>query len=285
MLAAQIFRETVDDIFSDLDGSLQCLAPTLVGLALIVVVGFLTIGVGSGSDIGLDVMPTPGQVVAFLILFLVLCVGWLWTAVAWHRMIVLGEKPGRVFPSWHGGKIFGYLGRGLLVVLLVLLASLPLAIIASLIAPNTVDPEVGGDPTSYTYMIGSSPTDLSPLGIGVWFVMTAIVYGLSLRLSLILPAGAVGRPLSLGEAWSLTTGRFVGLFAPLGILLALVVLAINLIAGLVSFGGVLDLFALSLETLLGIGVLTRLYIYFTDRGQALVDNPLPQAERADMPPE
>lgn len=285
MLAAQILRETVDDIFSDPRGSIQCLAPTLFGLALIVVGGFLTIAIGGGAGIGRDDSTTAGQIGAGAVLFLALLVGWLWTAVSWHRMIVLGERPGRVFPSWHGGNILGYFGRGLLVALLVVLASLPLVMIASLIAPNTVDPAVGGDPASYTYMIGSSPTDLSPLGIGVWFVMTAIVCGLSLRLSFILPAGAVNRPLSVGEAWSLTSGRFVSLFAPLGVLLALVVLSINLIAGLVSFGGVLDLFALSLETLLGIGVLTRLYIYFMDSGQTRVDMALPEAERADMPPE
>lgn len=122
-------------------------------------------------------------------------------------------------------------------------------------------------------MLGASPTDLSPLGSVAWLVMTAMMYGLFLRLSLILPAGAGDRPLPLGEAWSLTSGRFVSLFLPLGILLALVVPASDLIASLVSFGGMRDLFAMGFETLIGIGALTRLYIYI----HALGANPRRQS--------
>jgi hypothetical protein len=266
--AGQVLRDTVDDIFADPRASVVCVAPILFTLALIFAAA-LALELTYGPDLSsqMDSGPiSPGAVGAFvggaIALLLVGVTSWLWTAVAWHRMVVLGEKPGFALPPWSGGKFLGYLGRTILISILIAFGSIPLISVAAIFAPDAVTMSDGAETGSYYYGVGMGPSDFSPMGLIVWLAMTAILYGFSLRLGLILPAGAVGRPMPLGEAWQLTSGRFASLFLPLGVLLTLVDLCINSLASLVSFGGVPDIFALGLTTLIGIGVLTRLYMGF-----------------------
>jgi glycopeptide antibiotics resistance protein len=141
------------------------------------------------------------------------------------------------------------------------LAAIPILLVASLIAPNSPAPTEDGVSGSYVFD-GGLPTDTSPVGIVVWLLVTGFVNGVFLRLSLILPAGAVGEALGLSEAWRRTKGHFIRLFLPLGILIALVPYTFTWITSLISFGGVLDFIAFGVVTLLGIGVLTRLYLLF-----------------------
>lgn len=146
MLAAQILREAVDDISSDLRGPVVCLAPTRAGLAVLFPVTFVVLArqAAGGSSPTELAMPSGGEIVTMLASGLVLGLGWPWTAGAWHRMIVLGETPRRFFPPWHGGNVLGCLGRGLLVGLV----SVPLAAVASRVAPNTAETATDGDPTT-----------------------------------------------------------------------------------------------------------------------------------------
>jgi hypothetical protein len=270
--AGQVLRETVDDIFADPRASLVCLVPLVFAFALIfaaVVALELTYGTDLSSQTEsaqIDTGAVGWIVAAVIALVLIMVTSWLWTAVAWHRMVILGEKPGFALPPWRGGKFLGYFARTILISILLIFGSIPLLAVAAIFAPDAVEISDGTETGSYYYGVGTGPSDFSPLGLIVWLAVTAIIYGFSLRLGLILPAGAVGRAMPLGEAWQLTSGKFASLFLPLGVLLTLVDLCINFVASLVSFGGVLDMFALGLTTLIGIGVLTRLYMGFVSQG-------------------
>jgi hypothetical protein len=104
------------------------------------------------------------------------------------------------------------------------------------------------------------PQQLGTLALVLQFVIGALLYGIYLRLALILPAQALGQPLNLHQAWEATRGGHLRLFLPLGVLLAVVEFAFTFIASLVSFNGVFEVLAFGVMTLVGIGVLTRLYM-------------------------
>lgn len=268
LLATRIVRETVDDILGDLRGALVCMMP-LVAASFVMFAGLY----GIFSLTPPEAFDATGQVdytaedagifaLAMIVLLILFVVAWPWSAVAWHRKVVLREGTSSVFPRWQGGRILGYIGRTILVSVLALLASIPLLLLASAVVPNVVSQGNDGTAQSYEYTMGDGPTDLSPLGLAMWLVLSGFIYGLFLRLSLILPAGAVGKRLGVGQVWEGTKGHFFSLFVPLGLLLSVISTVLSLIASLVSFGGVLDILTFGMVTLLGIGVLTRLYLHF-----------------------
>ncbi|MGP6088665.1 hypothetical protein [Antarctobacter jejuensis] len=106
----------------------------------------------------------------------------LWIAVAWHRYILTGEFEEGAVPPWHGSLILGYLGRSIMIGLII-----SLALIAA------------GVPL---FMLANA---VPALGFFVLFAMALLAAYLILRLGIILPAGAIGQKLTLGEAWASTS--------------------------------------------------------------------------------
>jgi hypothetical protein len=124
---------------------------------------------------------TPEGSALSLILGLAAIVASLWIAVGWHRFVLEEEYPEGWLPRWHGSTLLRYLGRsilvGLVVVLGVLAAFIPIGIFLA------VAPGVAG-----LFAFGM-------IGLGAY---------LFFRLGVALPAAAVGEPLSLREAWRAT---------------------------------------------------------------------------------
>jgi hypothetical protein len=108
----------------------------------------------------------------------------LWVAVAWHRYVLLAEQPSGWLPAFHGPEMLGYLGRSILIGLIVGVAILGIAIPLGALA------------------VGIPPlTPLVPLVGG--FIGALLFY----RLGVVLPARAVGRKMPLGEAMEATRGH------------------------------------------------------------------------------
>ncbi|MCG7520428.1 hypothetical protein [Ruegeria sp. Ofav3-42] len=106
-----------------------------------------------------------------------------WIAVSWHRFILLEEYPRGIFPTFRFDRILAYLGRVLMLGLLFAIAWLPMGLVLA--------------------MLSKSLTILSIIVVAVYLVYLVVCF---YRLSIILPAAAIGEPITIGSAWNSTTG-------------------------------------------------------------------------------
>ncbi len=127
----------------------------------------------------------------------------LWIAVSWHRFVLVNEQPTGWIPHWHGRLILGYLGRSLLLGVIVLIVSVILGIIAAMLTAVS-----NSSVFALTYM-------------AIWVGFGSYVF---LRLSLILPAGTIEKKMTIQDAWVETAGAS-GTF----IVLALVAAAASIV--------------------------------------------------------
>lgn len=176
-----------------------------------------------------------------------------WVAVAWHRYVLLNEYPDAVLPAFRGGRVLAYFGR---VVLLALVLVLPL-IILGVVTANLV----GGRGGSW------------PVGLTVLFVIAgAVFFWASTRLSMVLPAAAIGEPLGLAGAWaatqpiSLRVFGLLGLFFGLGVVLGIGLVGLFLISPIVALIGMAAIQWFLM--VLGLSVLTTLYGVYVE-GRAI----------------
>jgi hypothetical protein len=114
----------------------------------------------------------------------------MWIAVGWHRYVLLDEMPRAIAPPFRGDRILAYFGNTLLVGLIAagigLMVFVPLVFIAAGLGRG------GGD---VTYLLLLIP-------LAGYFFIAVLVY----RVSLILPASAIGKPITISESWAATKG-------------------------------------------------------------------------------
>ena len=199
------------------------------------------------SDEGF-IMPSPEFASQALILGVFAILASLWIAVAWHRFVLEGERPRGWLPVWHGRETLGYLGRSILIGLLIgvaiMVATIPVMVLSAMM-PG---------------LLGVMSIGLVGLGAYVFF-----------RLGPILPACAVGKPLTLGEAWRATKDSDGAV-----LILALLVMAGNVLIQAPSFlggqGGIIDLVYQVVTgwfaTMIGVSILTTLYGHYVE-GRAI----------------
>jgi hypothetical protein len=99
-------------------------------------------------------------------------------------------------------------------------------------------------------------------------VTGVVLYWLWMRLALILPAAAVGRPMTLGESWRYTARASGAIFVAIVILSALsigagFVLDLLLPGGLVRT--VFDVVVTWISLMVGVSVMTTLYGHLVER--------------------
>lgn len=121
--------------------------------------------------------------------------------VAWHKVIYTGTRPDRAIRI--DGTVWAYIGYSLLIALLLALSLGLVLLLATVVAGITTG-------------LGDGPMSLERLAALRPFLPLAIIpyYLLLSRFSLVLPAIAVGRPMSLadsirktrGNTWRLTVG-------------------------------------------------------------------------------
>jgi hypothetical protein len=124
--------------------------------------------------------------------------------VNWHRFVLLEQYPAGWVPPFHLGLALGYFGRILMLVLLAMLIVLPLGLLGA-----ALDGRAGGAGAFSAIMIL----------IAIVFLSIAFY-----RVAAILPAGAIGKPVSLRQAWEATQGATGTI-----VVLVLVLLIANLV--------------------------------------------------------
>ena len=110
----------------------------------------------------------------------------LWIAVAWHRYILLEERPGAFLPQWRGGAIWSYFKAGFVIVLIMILMIIPMSIVFGFV------------------MVPIYGSGGNSLAAGLLFFLTlglpaAYVF---YRISPMLPSAAVGDRLPVKQAWA-----------------------------------------------------------------------------------
>jgi len=183
-----LFKHSVLMVWRNFQQALQIfLLPTILAIAIVLGAAFglgvppgafATTPEGSGD-------PVPGGLylfiwIAFMTIVFVMC----WTVVAWHRFVLLEEYPQGWIPAVKGDRIAAYVGRSILLILAFFAMSIPLVIVM-------------------TATMGV-PVVMWPL----LFACSLIVYVFGLRLSITLPAAAIGSRLTFGQAFEETRGAF-----------------------------------------------------------------------------
>ena len=191
-------------------------------------------------------MASPGSLLATFLLGLVAIVASLWIAVAWHRFALTGEHANGWVPTFRGPQIMAYLGRSILIAVLVILA----------------------------VMVATIPIGLIAIGLPVFAgAMSLMLVGLAaylfFRLGVMLPAAAMGEKLTLSEAWTATKGESSTILT-----LALIVVGASIVIQLPSWFNdnpasvvnvVYSLVVNWFATIIGISVLTTLYGHFVEK--------------------
>ncbi|MEC3860691.1 hypothetical protein VK792_05295 [Mesobacterium sp. TK19101] len=228
-------------IFGDLKTVLRVSIPVIVVLAAaIAIFGGTMVTVSDFPADGLA-LPSLGLMSLFFVAYILAI---LWMAVAWHRYCLLAEYPGAFLPNFHGDRIAAYFGRMLMLVLI--------AMVIGGLGSFVIGLVIGTGSGSFGVVGGA-------LGLTG---MLALIWAFQ-RLSIILPAAAIGEPLTLGEAWAATAPLSMPIIGVL-VLLLLFSLAMGLAVGALTLihpaiGMLGNLIMSWLQTVLGLSILTTLY--------------------------
>ena len=253
MQGIQILMHSIRQVFGNMGAALR-----ISGLLFIVQVGvFLALGIGIfGSQAELQAMMMAGTFPwgRFALAMIVSAVAGLWIAVAWHRYVLLEEHPGAVLPHLHTDRMLGYIGRGLLIAIVLFV----IAMLVGLVVGLVVMPFIGSP---------SSPNIVVLLIIPI--VVNAIILLIFYRLSPILPATALGRDMSFSDAWDSTRGAS-GTFIVLGVITAAVSLGTSYI-GERMLGGMPILhmafqFVIAwVYVMVGVSILTTIFGHYVEK--------------------
>jgi len=174
----KIFMHSVRMVLDNLGPALRVSAVLYLLQAASQIVTFM---MPQADPKGGDPAAAPVAAGELLILMILALVASLWIAVGWHRFVLTGETPRGWLPAWHGSEMLSYLGRSIVIGLLI---GLGIAVIGGLAM---------GVAMAAPGLVGLVAFGLVGLASYVFF-----------RIGLILPAAALGKTLSLGESWKAT---------------------------------------------------------------------------------
>jgi uncharacterized protein DUF4339 len=229
-----------------------------------------TAGVTAAMKRGMPPSRPVETIVLVTIAYLVFTFAGASIAVAWHRRIILGEHPGFSGSNVATKSLWRYVWMGFVIALIAFLLSL--AVVLPMIS------------LSSSVITGAAPR--FAMFIAACFLLVLTVFGVALRLSLLLPARAVGDlDLRFKETWKRTGGNtwrmFWGFVACIVPPMLAVQVAVQIVSSsfLILTGGMSDsnaivgvavimtiVFVCNLLTLpIGIGFLSYSYSYFFGR--------------------
>lgn len=243
MKGLQLFLHSVRQVFGNFGAAVR-----ISGLLYLVqiVAAVLVRGVGMGAAGGMGRGPGGGV----LLLLAVTLVTGLWIAVAWHRYVLRVEEPTSIVPEFHGRQLLSYLGRSLLIGVILVVPAALLATLAGIVfkafAPG--------------------------LGIGASFVASLIVLVpiilVTLRLSPMLPAAALGEKLGIRDAWTSTEGattEFLGLALIASVASFLIDLPLFVLMNVVPVAMLWAFAAAWVKMMVGASVLTTVYGHYIEK--------------------
>jgi hypothetical protein len=230
------------------------IGPLLIGGALIYVA--LSVMGTSPQSILLSPQSSDDAGAAALVVLFALLIGLFvlsWIAVAWHRFILKEEYPGLI-PTLNSAHILPYIGRSIVLALLMTVILLPVAAVAGVVLSA----------------LGLINSALAGLVIG--FAMGLFFTFVWLRVALVLPATAINEPISIREAWTLSNPASSDILSA-----SVILVGLNIVVGAVLeifFGPTLMGFIVNLGVswvtlMIGTSVLTTLY------GHLVQGRPLP----------
>ncbi|MCC1492469.1 hypothetical protein [Cognatishimia sp. F0-27] len=237
----QIFMHSVQLVLRNLTAALQ-----VSGLLYLVQVAAQISAWSNPAPVSDDPIAAIGAQASFgsVLLSIAGLIASLWIAVGWHRYVLANETPRGWVPVWQGPYLLGYLGRsvliGLLIAIAIMIAGIPVGLLAAVV------PSIAA-----LFAFGL-------VGLGGY---------LFFRLGVMLPAGAVGKPLKLKEAWEATRDDDGAV-----IVLAFIVMGGSALIQLPSLiggaGTIVDLVYQIVvgwfATVIGISVLTTLYGHYVE---------------------
>jgi hypothetical protein len=255
MTGWKIFVHSVRQVFGNLGPALR-----VSGLLYLVqiVVQHATIGnLLNATNEEQQAMITAGTYpwVGLLLFIMVATVCGLWIAVGWHRYILTDEKPG-LLPAFHGDRMLGYFGTGLLIAVVLLLPAFLLDLLVALFAAPLIGPN--GDPVMLSV---------------VAFAVTLPIWMIGLRLNAMLPGVALKPGSAISDGWNATKGQ-TGAIVLLALISVAATEAVNFV-GAAAFGDADNLlFVWQALTgwpilIIGISILTTLYGHYIE-GRPLV---------------
>ena len=248
----QIFVHSIRQVFGNFEGALRVSG----ALYLVQIVVGLVFGGGAAMSAS-DLMqngPGAGFFLGLLVVVLIALLTGFWIAVAWHRYVLLGEKPA-VLPEFRGDRIWAYLLRSLgYGLILVVIGAIWGGIVGFIVGS----------------VVGGSPI-LAMIFMAILIYLPILVIGF--RMTCDLPATALGVDRPFMSGWAATAGQTGDLVG-----LAAVVVVFGLIlqlGGFYVFGhaGVLaviwSLLASWVQMMVGVSILTTLYGHYIEK-RALV---------------
>lgn len=259
MLGIRLFLHAIRMILGNFPTALRISAPMLI----IIILGAFTQPdmtmpmEMTNADGQLPQLLSPGEAAAFgtgiLVLAIVALILFLWTAVAWHRFILLEELPGGLLPRWNGAAIWRYFKAAFLYGVIMILVTIPFVLI--------------GGVTIVPIAFGSMGPVAGAILAGIFIYVPLIVIGY--RLIPILPSAAVGPRLTIGETWNATsaaTWSFIVL-AVITFLVSFVLMGITVWLMRVAMPlGILWYIATQwISVLFGISILTTIYGHFVQK--------------------
>ena len=259
-MAFQIIRHAFRMVFGNLTDALKVSVGPYLILMMIFIATIAFLGETGGMMMpsapmggGEPMRPAASLAILFLVFVILFIVSWV--AVAWHRFILLEEYPG-LLPQLAGRPVWPYVGRSIVYALVLILAGLPLFFLVGLLAMPMM-------------MAGEGFA-----GMLVFVGISGFLTFLWLRIAIALPSVAVGKPITMGDAWRASKPASGTMFG-----VALLLMAINGLATLVTaqisqilplVGFVLDVAVQWTVLMLGVSILTTFYGHLIE-GRQLTD--------------
>jgi len=226
MQAMDIANDALDKVLGNIKTALQISIPIL--LLILIIVAAISFpfwqAVYSGSDSGARAfMSAPmGMARVFVIPVILIIIGLYWITVAWHRFVILDEKPAGILPKLHLGCIWGYLWRLIVLSFVIgIVIGVPLAILSNVVGG-------GGKINIADY---SDALKIGPVAVIINMVGTAAFAYVFIRYSPFLVAAAIGQPIKA------STGRESTYWARKAIfVLAIGYAVMSLVSGFIGGG-------------------------------------------------
>ncbi|WP_323035142.1 hypothetical protein [Pararhodobacter sp.] len=255
MEGVRIFIHAVRMVLGNLNVALRVSGALL---AIHLVIGLMAGEAYFSSGMGMS-GGAPGEMpqfsgLMFLLSVLQIIFG-LWIAVAWHRFILLEEQPGAFLPVWNGAAIWSYFKAGFVLALIVIVAVIPMMFLAGLV----VLPFVAGD-------MGSPGLLPGLIGFAIMYLPAAYI---AYRISPMLPSAAVGKRMTVKEAWQSTSTSGLS-FVVLTLVSVLAGWLIYMPAGLLAGNALIiaviwAALAQWLSILVGASILTTIYGHYVQK--------------------
>ncbi len=243
-MAWQLVRHAFTIVFGNLEQAIRASAvPFLIMVVITVVLGF---GASASFDPMDDDILTAGDVGAGALTGLAMSIASLllfgWVAVTWHRFILKEEYPG-IIPAISGRPIASYIGKSILIGLLIILALIPIMLIVLPVLTSLL---------SFNVVV-----------VTIWsFVLGLVASYLWLRLAIILPGVAVGESMNLMAGWGITkplNGTILGVAAIIGVINGIMTLIAMSFADVPVLGFLVNVAVQWLTVMVGVSILTTLY--------------------------